>query len=1017
MSNPRYPRGSEWRKWDLHVHTPSSLIHNYPGPDPWENFLHDLENLPPEYKVIGVNDYLFLDGYKRILVEKEKGRLTNIDLFLPVIELRLDKFGGSAGHLSRVNFHIIFSNEVSPETIEQQFLNALNSKYVLSPQYDHFRTNGKWAAIPTKDSLTDLGNMIIQTVPEAARSKFSPPLIEGFNNLCINLDHIEKALQSHYFENKYLTAVGKTEWADIKWNDHSIAEKKTIINSAHFVFISAESIEAWQKASNSLSAAGVNPCLLDCSDAHELSTSPNKDRIGKCFTWIKSDPTFEGLRQTVIEPKGRIFIGELPPSIERARSKPTRIVQSITIRKLQNSPLKEKWFDCDLQLNAELVAIIGNKGSGKSALADVLGLLGNTPRSNSFSFLRPDRFREPTNNKAKHFEASLFWADGSSEGPITLDQDPDPQSVEKIKYIPQNYLEEICNEVGHGRESRFYTELQQVIFSHVPESERLGFDNLDALLSFRGEELAVRIDILLEELHQINHQIVVREERLLPRYKRSLELQLEEKRRELHAHEQRRPKEVVPPSADPTVQKQSQQISTALELKRQELQGIEASINDCKKRDAQLAKQQATANKLLERLNNLKHQIFRSLAEVHRDLQELGLQDDNLISFTINDQAIFDILNQVNTERASIAAQLDPKRTGSLVQKKMHAESEIRQLQNALSAPERAYQEYLQKLRAWEIQRASIQGSPDMTGSIENLEAQLTKIREIPNELRRLYRERNRMAIQILQEKHKLRERYETYYRPIQKFLGQHEISARANIQVAFNVSMVESGFTEGFLSKINQRKTGSFAGIEEGTAEVRCLLNATDWNSLLSVLRFTRKLIKKLKNYDGRSLEISEQLRQGVSVQELYDYIYSFKYLSPIYQLTWENKRLEQLSPGERGNLLLIFYLLVDRDDIPLVIDQPEENLDNQTVVRTLVPCVKDAKRRRQIVMVTHNPNLAVVCDAEQIIYAQIYKERGNEVRYLSGSIEDPLINEKIVDVLEGTRPAFDKRDEKYLP
>jgi len=113
----------------------------------------------------------------------------------------------------------------------------------------------------------------------------------------------------------------------------------------------------------------------------------------------------------------------------------------------------------------------------------------------------------------------------------------------------------------------------------------------------------------------------------------------------------------------------------------------------------------------------------------------------------------------------------------------------------------------------------------------------------------------------------------------------------------------------------------------------------------------------------------------------------------------------------------LLIFYLLVDQNDIPLVIDQPEENLDNQTVFKTLVPCIKDAKKRRQIVMVTHNPNLAVVCDAEQIICAEMQKDHENTVTYISGSIEDPTINGRIVDILEGTRPAFDKRDDKYLP
>jgi len=185
--------------------------------------------------VIGINDYIFLDGYKRILAEKAKGQLPNIELFLPVIELRLDKFGGSLGSLSRVNYHVIFSNELSPEVIEQQFLNALCSKYVLSPQYDQFRTTGEWAALPTKQSLKDLGRLIIESVPEKERAKFGDPLIEGFNNLCISLEAIQGALQSPYFRGKVLTAVGKTEWAAIKWNDHSIAEKKTIINGADLV--------------------------------------------------------------------------------------------------------------------------------------------------------------------------------------------------------------------------------------------------------------------------------------------------------------------------------------------------------------------------------------------------------------------------------------------------------------------------------------------------------------------------------------------------------------------------------------------------------------------------------------------------------------------------------------------------------------------------------------------------------------------------------------------------------------
>jgi predicted ATPase len=136
---------------------------------------------------------------------------------------------------------------------------------------------------------------------------------------------------------------------------------------------------------------------------------------------------------------------------------------------------------------------------------------------------------------------------------------------------------------------------------------------------------------------------------------------------------------------------------------------------------------------------------------------------------------------------------------------------------------------------------------------------------------------------------------------------------------------------------------------------------------------------------------------------------------LVPRYLLRWEDKALEQLSPGERGTLLLIFYLLIDDSKIPLVMDQPEGNLDNQTVYQLLVDCIKEAKKKRQIFIVTHNPNLAVVCDAEQVIHASLHKERGFQLEYVSGALENAGICRKIVDVLEGTKPAIDNRVAKY--
>ena len=105
----------------------------------------------------------------------------------------------------------------------------------------------------------------------------------------------------------------------------------------------------------------------------------------------------------------------------------------------------------------------------------------------------------------------------------------------------------------------------------------------------------------------------------------------------------------------------------------------------------------------------------------------------------------------------------------------------------------------------------------------------------------------------------------------------------------------------------------------------------------------------------------------------------------------------------------------MLDMSDIPLFIDQPEDNLDNQSVYEILVTFLKKAKKRRQIIMVTHNPNLAVVADAEQIIHVSIDKKNKNDFDFCSGSIENPEINDRVVKILEGTMPAFDNRRLKY--
>jgi len=113
------------------------------------------------------------------------------------------------------------------------------------------------------------------------------------------------------------------------------------------------------------------------------------------------------------------------------------------------------------------------------------------------------------------------------------------------------------------------------------------------------------------------------------------------------------------------------------------------------------------------------------------------------------------------------------------------------------------------------------------------------------------------------------------------------------------------------------------------------------------------------------------------------------------------------------------LLYLAVDTHDRrPLLIDQPEENLDPRSVFTELVPHFRAARQRRQVIIVTHNANLVVNTDADQVVIAR--SERANAaglptIRYESGSLENPAIRAAVCRLLEGGQRAFLERERRY--
>ena len=118
------------------------------------------------------------------------------------------------------------------------------------------------------------------------------------------------------------------------------------------------------------------------------------------------------------------------------------------------------------------------------------------------------------------------------------------------------------------------------------------------------------------------------------------------------------------------------------------------------------------------------------------------------------------------------------------------------------------------------------------------------------------------------------------------------------------------------------------------------------------------------------------------------------------------------KLSLGQQQSVLLALVLSSDSNR-PLIIDQPEDNLDGEFIYSTLVPVLRRAKERRQIIIVTHNANVAVLGDAELIIVMKAMNDRGEVVA--RGSIDSPPIRAAACAILEGAKEAFIRRAKVY--
>lgn len=425
-------RGSEWRRWEPHIHSPGTILNSqFGGGDPWGNYLTALEGLTPRIEAIGVTDYYITDAYEEVTRHKKAGRLPNIKLIFPNIEARLDV----AAKSGFVNLHLLVSPEDTYHLAELQRILKRLQFQAHGDRYDC-----------TRDDLIRLGRRADAEIKDDRAA-----LAHGATQFKVNFDQLRKVYgESDWAKKNILIAVAGSE-ADGTSGVRAAADatlREEIEKFSHIIFASSEAQREFWLGQRSATVDdlrtrynGCKPCLHG-SDAHDqVSTGrPNNDR----FSWIKGALTFDALRQDCIDPAGRAFVGAEPPQ----HALPSQVISQVEIT-------NATWAATPIiPLNPGLVAIIGARGSGKTALADVIAAGCDAitwparDADDDITDITPS-FLVRARTLIGKAQVTLAWG-GGNRTTRALDggDSNDPFAYPRARYLSQQFLEDLCSSRG-----------------------------------------------------------------------------------------------------------------------------------------------------------------------------------------------------------------------------------------------------------------------------------------------------------------------------------------------------------------------------------------------------------------------------------------------------------------------------------------------------------------------------------------------------------------------------------------
>lgn len=852
-------RGSEWRRWDLHLHSLYSNLENKYGSSTSEQFVKKIND--SNLDVVGLTNYFkFSESdfqLKNDLEQKEVSVFLNLELRLTYQNKEDDC----------CDLHIVFDSSLEKEKIEK-FLSNLTV---------HVDGDEKKASALSDDN------------------DFKKGVVE-FDELIKTLN--EKSLG---IKDRYL--IGSLSRG--KGNGRSSTVYAKIAEKADFLIHSSNNHDNLEEDRNFWLENGKP--LLQSSDAHKLSD------IGDKFTWIKSDPTFEGLKQVVYEPSERVKIQELKPDGKA----PHLIIDRIEYKD-SNSAKKVVY------LNQNLNSVIGSRAQGKS------NLLKNIAYS-----IDPEqcKLRGVSLNQFFNFKSfRVVWSDSKED---TLDG---AEKDKGVLFIPQGYLGELVYEQD-PRFDKFLVNL---------------FENRDdfqkAINDYRKFEDAniLSVTSTVREILAIRTSGIDKQDRLKKLGKK---------------------------------------------------EDLDADIKQTEEKIGKFGKSASVKTEELkshERLSSEKVQKEKQIKLIEQDVESFTkLKDEEVISS--------DRIFELEFSKSSFDKIKKKLAESDEVFKKDFIDAEIKNLTKT--------KDNLKKeISKLDIEIKPLQDKINKSKALIELTDGLGKKKETKAQIEALEKELKDLRKEFESKKAEVVKTYLKFgdeYKNLKVDFGNLNFS-QVKIVVAFDTPSFRKG-TEDY---INFHNSINFKKDENGKhiKAIAFLSSPAEWNydkkefsqllsEILDGLLSGQLMLKTGKDLEGTLIEVFKN---------------RYKIDFPHSISSKKGVSFPDMSDGEQMLALLEFIFKFDDYNYPVILDQPEDDLDSRAISTTIVDFVKSEKIKRQIIIASHNANLVVCGDSENVILSEKSGRSNPDFSYSWGAIEDKTVNKEIVEILEGGKEALRKRMKK---